>query len=85
MRPREAVEKLPEPAVAINSPFGKGAAPKARGLSRETGRPSEDDMALLEMRCAEVRLPPICKTTPGQLRDRVKSSQDFTYATAPFN
>ena len=79
MRPREAVEKLPEPAVAINSPFGKG------GLSRETGRPAEDDMASLEMRCAEVRLPPICKTTPGQLRDRVKSSQDFTYAAAPFN
>ena len=42
-RDREAVKKLPEPAVATNSPFGKGAAPKARGLARETGRPVEDD------------------------------------------
>ena len=27
---------------------------------------------------------PFCKTTPGRLRDRVKSSQDFTFAVAPF-
>ena len=43
---REAVKKLPEAAVARNSPLEKGAAPRARGLSGETRKPREERDAI---------------------------------------
>jgi hypothetical protein len=42
-------------------------------------------VAPFEIRRAEVKSSPVLKTTPARLHDRVKSSQDFTCAAAPFD
>jgi len=42
----------------------QGAAPKARGLSGEAGKPSEES-AVFDIRCAEVRLSAIARQPPG--------------------
>ena len=58
-----------------------GGGAKCEGLARSEAQVKR--LAPFEIRCAEVRLSPIRKTTTGRHRDRVKSSQDFTCA-APF-
>jgi hypothetical protein len=55
------------------------------GSSGEAGRPQEEGTISDTMRCAELSFSQTRKTSAGRLRDGVKSSQDFTYAAAPFD